>query len=1071
LLAASVTFNVPVQDAAQALLAFSQQAHVEVLYSHDDLRLVSSSAINGEFEPAEALSRLLKGTGFAARRNAQGKFIVTRLAPVIGRLEGRFAQPDGAPIAGLRVALPGIRQQTATDEQGGFVFDAVPPGRHRLVAAGAGYKRFEQADLAIEAGKTTALDVLRLETTSEVTVLEPYLVEGEMDRLPIGEGVGTAPRRAGGNLDLPRTEDNALPFTIYTREQIERSGVVQLNEFFQRSLLDGSVVRPPEQDGSGSSIATGSSNLPMRGYGSGETVVLVNGRRLPETFTETPNQMGTPDVNLVPLSLVQQVEVLPASASALFSGNAVGGVINIVLLPEIDGTEVRATYTNALGGFDAPQSSVSLLHGQRLLDGTLRLRFNATFTRTMPVLESELNYQRARLAGTTGVQPRATPNIESADPDSTGLFGPGTALMTSVAPGADGRGGLAAFAGRAGVLSQDLFARDGAIIASLNSRGYPYGRKQHRSSYYGSVVYDVRPWLQLGLDASYAQTVINRGLDLFPATLTLKSVSPLNPFGQDVSVTLNETAAALGQNYSEARVQSGVLVGGVLLKLPADWRVILDLQYARNTARYRGLVRVDSTRWQQLVDEGLYQPLRDTQVSGPPPAFYDRVLVYHGAPNRFVTLGDYFTIESTARLTNEALRLPTGQSTVNVGVDYRYRHLDGYTEEPRFADGTPAGDITRWSGRTLEQISVFGEVQAPLLSAARLPRWLKRFETDSSARYSASANSNETNLAPTLGLKADFTGGFSVRGSFTTSNRYPTPVMGRPLADGAGGGSSADLVRIFDPVRNERYEVESRVAINPGLRPEAAVTQTFGILYQHGTAPHLRLSLDFADTTKTNEFIALDAQAVLNLESLFPDRITRNTAAPGSPPRVTTVLTSPANVARRHSQNWNAAAEWSWRDFHGGRLTLSGRWVWFQRYERRLFPTTPVVDELANPDGTAPGLLRQRASLSASWTGRELGFGADGYYFGARTLPVAERPGQGSSQIKSYWQADAFVQWDLSKHLPWRGDRTRTTLQLRVNNLTGFAFPKYVNDPSGAGVQAYGDWRGRTYSLSVATSF
>jgi hypothetical protein len=43
--------------------------------------------------------------------------------------------------------------------------------------------------------------------------------------------------------------------------------------------------------------------------------------------------------------------------------------------------------------------------------------------------------------------------------------------------------------------------------------------------------------------------------------------------------------------------------------------------------------------------------------------------------------------------------------------------------------------------------------------------------------------------------------------------------------------------------------------------------------------------------------------------------------------------------------------------------------------------------------------------------------------------------------------------------------------QLRVNNLSGFDFPRYVNDSAGAGVQPYGDWRGRTVSLSLTATF
>jgi hypothetical protein len=187
--------------------------------------------------------------------------------------------------------------------------------------------------------------------------------------------------------------------------------------------------------------------------------------------------------------------------------------------------------------------------------------------------------------------------------------------------------------------------------------------------------------------------------------------------------------------------------------------------------------------------------------------------------------------------------------------------------------------------------------------------------------------------------------------------------------------------------------------------------------------------------------------------------------------RVTTLLVGPANAARRHSQNWSFAAEYAWRELAGGTLELRTRWVHFQRYDRQLEPGGPVVDELGAPDGSAPALLRDRLTLGASWTHPLVGFGVDTHYLSPRILPEVEWAGQGGDRIKEYWQVDAYAQTDLTHWVPGKHDRFRLSAQLRVNNLSNFAFPKYANDSSGAGVQPYGDWRGRTYSLSVTAEF
>ena len=1080
LLATPADFRLPAQPLGDALVAFSAQAQVDVLFAFDEVKGVPAPALSGRFEPDEALTRLLAGSGFAAYRHGARHYVVRSAAPITGSLTGRLRTADGAPAAGVSVALTGPRLTATTDTQGLFHFAAVPPGRHRLFVSAPGSLPLLVENIEVEAGRVSRLDDQQLQAARELEHLEPYVVQGRSARLrPLDDSAALlGPRRATGNLDLPRSESDALPYAIYTREQITRSGVIALNDFLQRAILEGDpAARAPEQSASfdAKQGLAGSTNLRLRGYDENETVILINGRRLPEVQTS----IGPPqpaDVNFVPLSLIQQVEVLPASASAIYSGNPVGGVINIVLRPDVNSTELSTSYNNALGGYDAAQSSVSLQHGQSLLGQKLRVRLNAVFTRTEPPTEAELGYRRQR-AARLNVAPdslfRATPNVRSAD--STPLFATGNATTTSVAPGADGTGGLAAFAGRAGVLNYALFDSPAGLAASPLALDSPYGRRQRRAAYFGSITLDATPWLQLGLDAIHSRTVLHRGLDVFTANLELAATSPLNPFARDVTVALAETAPLVGENYNEARIEFTSAVAGALVRLPRDWMLSADVLASRNVVRLRGLAGVDATRWQQLVDTGRYQPLRDTQRFGPPAAFYDSVLIYRGGPGRFVRLGDYRTLDGAVRLTNQELALPTGRARTALGADLRLVQLGDYGESYVYADGSRAADPSLRSGREITRYSFFSELQAPLASPRWLPPWWQEIEGDFAVRYVASDQANEVNTVPTIGLKARFAGGLTVRGSVTSSKRFPAPFLSRSvtLPGGPGGGGSANQELILDPRRGgEAYAVDVADDVNLFLAPEDAITQTAGIVFEHGDERHFRASLDFLDTRKTNEMLPLAAQQTLTLEALVPDRVLRAAPGPGETVgRVTRLIIGNINASARRSQSWSLSLDASWTGPYGGTLEARARALHYSRYERQLLATSPVVDQLQHPDGTAPGVLRWRANFGAGWSNRTYGFGFDGQYFHSRRLPAIERPAQGDKQIRPYWQFDVYTQADLVRLLGLQTKRYGLRGQLRVNNLSGFDYPKYANDDAGAGVQPYGDWRGRTYSLSLTATF
>jgi len=1083
-LAEPVDFNLPAQSADGALMAFCKQARVELLFSFDELHRTRSTAVQGRLEPEEALNRLLKGTGYAAVKNAKGKFVVVQLVQK-GSIRGSLLTPDGSAAERIRVTVPSIGLAAATDKLGCFEFPSMPPGTYALEAEGSGFQPMEIDDVRVTSGRAVLLEALTMQTLSIPAKLAPFVVEAKSVRTgPLSdEDAPPIPRTAVGDLDQPRSENDALDYSIFTRDQISRSGVVNLNEFLQREILDSSATLPPEQNGTAQSFTSDSRNLALRGYGADATIILVDGRRLPEVVTALPANLTTgpvapqSDVNVIPMNLIERVEVLPVSASAIYSGSPIGGVINIVLRPNVNTTELTTTYTNALADFDASQSSMSLLHGETLLGGALHVRLNATFTTITPPTESELGYIRASLLENPEPENqlfRATPNVSSAS--LAPLFGPGTPSFTSVAPGSNGTGGLAAFSGRQGVQELSLYEPPGGGLAdSINALDFPYGRKERSESVFGSVTYDAFPWLQVGLDATASRTVNNSGYSVFNGSLDVPAASPFNPFGQDVNVTLNETAPSLGEAYNEAHIDYYSAVLGLLVRGPAEWEASLDAQYGLSVTRYRGIEGVDNARWQQLVDEGTYNPLRDTQVYGPPKEFYDQAVVFYGSEGSFVTLGDYDTFDSSLRISNSAMALPTGIGSITVGGDYRYARLESYVDLLRYGDGSLATLPTTWVGRSLQRLSGFGELKAPLVPSRWLPSWIKSVEADLAARYTTSDIAKEANLAPTGAVKVDFAGGLSARASFATSNTFPPPVFSRGYSEGISTTGTGVVVstKVFDPRRGEEQEtVQASDAFNPNLVPEAAVTQAAGIIYQTGVVHQFRASVDFVNTVTSGEIVYLQAPQVVDLESVFPQRVSRAQASPGDPfgvGPITSVLTGNFNLAWRHSYEWSASLDYAWNKCMGGSLEAYCRWIYFPRYDLENFPGTSPVDELRAPDGNVSGLLPMRTNFGAGWSNRVYGFGMDGHYYSAQILPVVEQAVQGSDRIDPYWQLDAYLQGDIGRWIPWKSPHYGLKGQLRVDNVFGARPPRYADDPTG--VQSYTDWRGRVYSLSVTMTF
>lgn len=137
------------------------------------------------------------------------------------------------------------------------------------------------------------------------------------------------------------------PIQVLDVESGRQLGISSISELLQRATVaNGSQIDASLNTNAGNSNASegpptggvGSSSIDLRGLGPERTLVLLNGRRLGSTGARgAPAQ---PDINMIPFSMVERVEVLTEGVSAVYGADAVAGVVNVILRDEFDGVEI-----------------------------------------------------------------------------------------------------------------------------------------------------------------------------------------------------------------------------------------------------------------------------------------------------------------------------------------------------------------------------------------------------------------------------------------------------------------------------------------------------------------------------------------------------------------------------------------------------------------------------------------------------------------------------------------------------------------------------------------------------------
>lgn len=152
--------------------------------------------------------------------------------------------------------------------------------------------------------------------------------------------------------------ETALPVTVITREQIEKSGAITVQDLLHRVSASGAMFSDTTQ---GAGYATANANL--RGLGTSSTLVLLNGRRLANFAFGSVGGNVAVDLNSIPFAALERVEVLRDGASAVYGSDAVGGVINFITRRNLRGGEISVRHGDTEAGIGGSETGASLAIG------------------------------------------------------------------------------------------------------------------------------------------------------------------------------------------------------------------------------------------------------------------------------------------------------------------------------------------------------------------------------------------------------------------------------------------------------------------------------------------------------------------------------------------------------------------------------------------------------------------------------------------------------------------------------------------------------------------------------------
>jgi iron complex outermembrane receptor protein len=772
---------------------------------------------------------------------------------------------------------------------------------------------------------------------------------------------------------IKRTDaETALPVQVISRKEIAASGVVNVEQLLQTVSAMTSSGATVNSSASGATTG-GLSGISLRGLTSIRTLVLINGRRVAPYGIGFVGDSVSVDVNSIPLSAIERVEVLKDGASAIYGSDAIAGVVNFILRKDYAGLELSADYGDTTrGGASTKRATITWGNGDITSD-----KYN--FMVSASLQKEGALFGRDRDFASRGY------NVDANNDTTSFNTFPANFLLLD----GSGNGGNASAPTCPGPYSFDSpFLTGSGFCAFDPSPLVTLIPESERASLFVSGRLALSGHAELFAEASYnrnkQRTIIQpvpiSELFALPPNHPLFNTPPYNglyPPGAPGGLAGTPTGTTPGSStiiifpgspfYPTSTVQALVGAGNPLVPISILYRANVngnrDFTDIAESPRVVLGARGDAAGWdyetallysaskvREQVNDGypaltkILPILNSGNVNfwGPNPLDVDAQL----RATNFT--GDAFRIKSElgsvqGKASRELMSLGGGAMALALGAEYR--------KEKFLFDPDPiiqTGDIAGYGGNFLltdksrDVEAAFGELNMPLA---------KGFELNAAVRFDHYQGVGNA-TTPKMSARWQPLSSLLLRGAVGKGFRAPSlQDLYLPVTNNVTPAGTNDPIRC--PVTGSRTDCSTQFTTinggNPDLKPEKSTNATLGIVF--APTNNTSVAVDaFKINLKDTIVNGVTASTILGDLDKYGYLVTRgpvDPAFPTLPGPIVSITQTNLNLGETRVAGIDFDGRWAISNSEAGRFSASLTGTYFTKYDTQ------------NPDGSFSGGIDQ----------------------------------------------------------------------------------------------------------------